>query len=66
MNGADDPTEVELTLRVAPGSVSRLLRDPLLRKLKQGPRASRVDEVIEEDAADEVVRTKSFQIEGAW
>lgn len=41
MSGADDPTEVELTLRVAPGSVSRLLRDPLLRKLKQGPRRTR-------------------------
>jgi acylphosphatase len=35
-------------------------------KLKQGPRASRVDEVIEEDASDEVVKSKSFQIEGAW
>jgi triphosphatase len=42
MNGADDPTEVELTLRVAPESVSRLLRDPLLRELKQGPRRTRL------------------------
>jgi inorganic triphosphatase YgiF len=42
MNGADDPTEIELTLRVAPGSVARLLRDPLLRKLKQGPRRTRL------------------------
>ena len=41
MDGAEDPTEVELTLRLAPGSVSRLLRDPLLRKLKQGPRRTR-------------------------
>src|SRR6185312_12984615 len=41
MNGAGDPTEVELTLRVAPDSVARLLRDPLLRKLKRGPRRTR-------------------------
>jgi triphosphatase len=41
MDGAGDPTEVELTLRIAPGSVSRLLRDPLLRELKQGPRRTR-------------------------
>jgi inorganic triphosphatase YgiF len=41
MSGADDPTEVELTLRVAPDSVARLLRDPLLRQLKQGPRRTR-------------------------
>src|SRR5688572_22302277 len=38
MTGADEPTEIELTLRVAPDAVSRLLRDPLLRELKQGPR----------------------------
>lgn len=38
MTDAADLTEIELTLRVAPGSVSRLLRDPLLRELKQGPR----------------------------
>lgn len=38
MTGADDPTEIELTLRVAPRAVGRLLRDPLLQKLKQGPR----------------------------
>jgi triphosphatase len=38
MTDADDPTEIELTLRVAPDAVSRLLRDPLLRELKQGPR----------------------------
>jgi triphosphatase len=41
MNGAADPTEIELTLRIAPASVSRLFRDPLLRKLKQGPRRTR-------------------------
>jgi len=38
----------------------------LRKRLKEGPRASRVDEVIEEDASDEVVKSKSFQIEGAW
>ena len=38
ISGADELTEIELTLRVAPDSVSRLLRDPLLRELKQGPR----------------------------
>ena len=38
MAGADDSTEVELTLRLAPKSVARLLRDPLLRKLEHGPR----------------------------
>jgi triphosphatase len=38
MTDADDPTEIELTLRVAPDAVSKLLRDPLLRELKQGPR----------------------------
>jgi triphosphatase len=37
MDGADDPTEVELTLRVDPKAVPRLLGDPLLRQLKQGP-----------------------------
>ena len=41
MSGATDPTEVELTLRIAPGLISRLFRDPLLRKLKQGPRRTR-------------------------
>lgn len=41
MDGADDPTEVELTLRVAPDSVRKLLRDPLLRELKQGPKRTR-------------------------
>ncbi len=38
MSGADDSTEVELTLRLDPKGVSRLLRDPLLRKLAHGPR----------------------------
>lgn len=42
MSGAGDLTEVELTLRVAPASVSKLLRDPLLRRLKQGPRRTRL------------------------
>lgn len=37
MTDADDPTEMELTLRIAPDAASRLLRDPLLLKLKQGP-----------------------------
>jgi inorganic triphosphatase YgiF len=38
MAGAENTTEVELTLRLDPKAVSRLLRDPLLRKLKHGPR----------------------------
>ncbi|HEX2116706.1 MAG TPA: CYTH and CHAD domain-containing protein [Alphaproteobacteria bacterium] len=41
MSGANEPTEVELTLRMPPDSVSRLLRDPFLRKLKQGPSRTR-------------------------
>lgn len=31
------PTEVELTLRLDPRAAPRLLRDPLIRELKQGP-----------------------------
>ena len=49
---------------LASGSEDQLAK--LKIKLKQGPRASRVDEVIEEDASDEIVKSKSFQIEGAW
>jgi len=58
-NNPDGNVEV-----LASGSDEQLAK--LKTKLKQGPRASRVDEVIEEDASDEVVRNKSFQIEGAW
>jgi inorganic triphosphatase YgiF len=38
---AEAPLEVELTLRLDPKYVSRLLRDPLLRELKQGRRQTR-------------------------
>ena len=58
-NNPDGNVEV-----LASGSDEQLAK--LKTKLKQGPRASRVDEVIEEDASDEVLRSKSFQIEGAW
>jgi acylphosphatase len=58
-NNPDGNVEV-----LASGTEDQLTK--LKSKLKQGPRASRVDEVIEEDASDEVVRNKSFQIEGAW
>ena len=58
-NNPDGNVEV-----LASGTSEQLAK--LKTKLKQGPRASRVDEVIEEDASDEVVKTKSFQIEGAW
>ena len=49
---------------LASGTEDQLAK--LKMKLKQGPRASRVDEVVEEDASHEVVKSKSFQIEGAW
>ena len=58
-NNSDGNVEV-----LASGTEDQLAK--LKSKLKQGPRASRVDEVIEEDASDEVVKSKSFQIEGAW
>ena len=35
------PVEIELTLRLDPKSASRLMHDPLLAKLKQGPRKTR-------------------------
>ena len=49
---------------LAAGTEEQLAK--LKTKLKQGPRAARVDEVMEEDASDEVLKSKSFQIEGAW
>jgi acylphosphatase len=58
-NNPDGNVEV-----LASGTDEQLAK--LKNRLKQGPRASRVDEVIEEDASDEVVKSKSFQIEGAW
>ena len=58
-NNPDGNVEV-----LASGTEEQLAK--LRKRLKEGPRASRVDEVIEEDASDEVVKSKSFQIEGAW
>ena len=58
-NNPDGNVEV-----LASGTEEQLAK--LTKRLKEGPRASRVDEVIEEDASDEVVKSKSFQIEGAW
>lgn len=58
-NNPDGNVEV-----LASGTEDQLAK--LKMKLKQGPRASRVDEVVEEDASHEVVKSKSFQIEGAW
>lgn len=39
--GGQAPVEIELTLRLEPKSASRLIHDPLLAKLKQGPRKTR-------------------------
>ncbi len=60
-NNPDGNVEV-----LAAGTAEQLVQ--LKSKLKQGPRAARVEQVIEEDAADEAagVRDKSFQINGAW
>lgn len=58
-NNPDGNVEV-----LASGTEDQLAK--LKMKLKQGPRASRVDQVVEEDASHEVVKSKSFQIEGAW
>ncbi|HEX6978154.1 MAG TPA: CHAD domain-containing protein [Alphaproteobacteria bacterium] len=40
MTDANDPMEIELTLRLDPAVAKRLMRDPLLRKFKQGRRTT--------------------------
>ncbi|HEX6466510.1 MAG TPA: acylphosphatase [Terriglobales bacterium] len=60
-NTADGNVEV-----LASGSAGQL--EKLKSKLQQGPRAARVDQVSEADAADAAaeIKGKSFVIEGAW
>ena len=60
-NNPDGNVEV-----LASGTEDQLAK--LKEKLQQGPRAARVDEVTEQDAAEEIadMQDQTFHIEGAW